>query len=57
MSLDLVANLNHKPNCQCSFCKAMRGETSGINNNNYRHGIYTKRHYCVNCSREVLLCL
>lgn len=37
---------NHKINCQCSFCKAKRGEFSGKNHWNYIDGRTLKIRYC-----------
>ncbi|KKK76570.1 hypothetical protein LCGC14_2862300 [marine sediment metagenome] len=40
---------NHKINCICGVCKAIRGETKGVNCSRYNHGN--------NCSNKIYYCI
>jgi hypothetical protein len=43
---------NYK-NCQCCACKSKRGEYTKETHPNFRHGETLKKHYCVDCKKEV----
>jgi len=52
--------LNHKSDCQCSFCKAKRGELKGkklyenvIDHPSYIDGRSLKTYYCINCGKKI----
>ena len=42
----------HKKDCICCICKAIRHETCGKNNSNYRHG-KCLINYCIDCSKVI----
>lgn len=44
---------NHKLNCVCGVCKAIRGETKGPNNPCFRKGVTLKKYHCKICSTEI----
>lgn len=44
---------NHKGNCQCVGCKAVRGEFNGVNNPRFNDGRTNKTFRCKICNKEI----